>query len=450
MEATLLEILDARERRVKKQEQLRTQYQKPLLCFTMNIPGPEKWNRDVSIGFTVGKLLLEKQLEKIVYSESQYDTAGCAAYYVVDMPQEQVKQIAIDIEHTRQIGRLFDMDVLDADGRKIPREELGYPPRKCLICGEDARICGRSRAHGLEALQEKTRGLLCSARHYLAQAIADTACYALNQEVNTTPKPGLVDKNNCGAHKDMQLQHFLNSSRALHPYFVRFAETGLQTWQQEAVETFRRIRTVGMDAEKAMLQATGGVNTHKGAIFTMGLLCAAAGRIAPHQWRVDSLLAECAAMTCGIVAKDFNGITGENATTAGEKLYALYGITGVRGQAEAGFPAVRDVGLPIYHAAIHSGLSENHAGCITLLHLIANTDDTNLIHRSNRVRQLEISQQLHDLLKEDPFPPVHKIQQLDEAFIAENLSPGGSADLLAATYFVKFLCDIALGSEWPV
>lgn len=439
MEATMQEILDAREWRANSQKELLKQYQKPLLCFTMNIPGPEKWNRDIAAGFTVGNLLLRESLRGIVHYESKSDIAGCTAFYVVDLPAKQLKRIALEIENTDAIGRLFDMDVLDVDGSKISREELGFRPRRCLICREDARVCARSRAHGLEALREKCAELLAEAAQWLCEYIAVTAYFALNQEVNTTPKPGLVDKNNNGSHKDMGLRHFFMSANALRPFFYQMAEAGMKTREMDAKETFKRIRIIGIEAEKTMFSATGGINTHKGAIFSMGLLCAAAGRTSPAQWGGESLLNECARMAKGIVAEDFSGVNAENAKTAGEKIYAQYGITGVRGHAEAGFPAVRDVGLPIFKAAMQNSLSANHAGCITLLHLIANTDDTNLIHRSSRARQLEIRKEIKDYLNSNPYPTIESIYELDKRFIKENLSPGGSADLLAMVYFLSNL-----------
>lgn len=436
MEATIHEILNAREWRVKRQQELLHTYQKPLLSFTMNIPGPEKWNDDISVAFAVGNLLLRESLNKIVHYESHYDTAGCTAFYAVDIPAIHLKRIAMDVENMDSIGRLFDMDVLDAEGQKVDREKLGRSPRKCLICQEDARICARSRAHGLDALQAKTRALLTEAQQWLAEYIAANAYFALNQEVRTTPKPGLVDKNNQGAHKDMGLRHFFASANALRPFFYEFAMKGLETRFSNPKDTFTAIRAIGKKAEAAMYTATGGVNTHKGAIFSMGLLCASAGRIPPHLWHPEILLNICAEMAKGIVAEDFSGITTDTAKTSGEMLYAQYGITGVRGQAEAGFPAVLDVGLPAFKSALRNGCNINHAGCIALLHLIANTDDTNLIHRSSRSRQLEICEEMHALLEIDPYPSMDVIKDLDQKFIAENLSPGGSADLLAMTYFL--------------
>ena len=133
---------------------------------------------------------------------------------------------------------------------------------------------------------------------------------------------------------------------------------------------------------------------------------------------------------------DFAEVNERNAKTIGEQLYVTYGITGVRGQAEAGFPAVREIGLPVYQDALNHGSTANHAGAITLLHLIANIDDTSLIHRSSRERHLEVQKDLQKFLKKDPRPALDVIYALDQKFVAENLSPGGAADMLAMTYFL--------------
>lgn len=442
MEVTLQEILAAREQRAAKQHALLEQHNKPLLCFTMNIPGPKKYSRDISLGFSVGNWLLQDALSgrKILHKEICRESTGCEAYYVVDMPARQLKMLAVELEDVDPIGRLYDMDVLDTDSKKISREDMGLPRRKCLLCENDAAVCARSRTHSLEDLTDRTGFLLyLTARQWMTEYIAVRAYLALNQEFSTTPKPGLVDKNNRGAHTDMGIKHFFASANALRPYFCRFAEEGFLTRDLDPTETFAQIRSIGIEAEQAMYRATHGVNTHKGAIFTMGLACAAAGRLSPENWTAEKLLNQCAAMTQGLSQRDFAGITLENAKTAGEKIYAQYGITGVRGQAELGFPAVLEVGLPILRQGIKNGLSFNNAGCVTLLHLLAATDDTNLIHRSDRQTQLEIKQRLSRLLRENPFPDLQVIEELDKEFIEKNLSPGGSADLLALTYFLLFI-----------
>lgn len=442
MEVSLQEILDAREKRAQRQQALLSQFQKPLVCFTMNIPGPEKLNRDVAIGFFVGNQLLQQGLtgRRILHKEIFREHTDCEAFFVADLPAKELKQLAIEIEDTDPIGRLFDMDVIDTDGSHLTRESMGLPRRKCLLCDRDAVLCAGRRAHSVAQLQDRTGFLLyLTARQWMTEYVAVHAFLALNEEVTTTPKPGLVDRNNRGAHTDMGIKHFFASANALRPYFCRFAETGFLTRDDSPQETFDRIRPIGLEAEQAMLRATHGVNTHKGAIFSLGLLCAAAGRLSPENWTPERLLSECAAMAKGIAAKDFGDVTPENARTAGEKIYAAYGITGVRGQAEAGFPAVSEVGLPVLRQGLSKGLSLNDAGCITLLHLLAATDDTNLIHRSDRQTQQSVQHNIAALLQSDPFPALSVIEDLDRDFIRRNLSPGGSADLLAMTYFLYFL-----------
>lgn len=438
---SLAEILDAREARARRQEELLAAYQKPIVSFTMNIPGPVKLDRDVAIGFFVGCRLLRDSLAgKLLFAEEQYKDTGCEAFYVADLPARELKQLTIELEDEGSVGRLFDMDVLDTDGRKLSREELGYQRRGCLICTEDAAVCARSRAHSLTELRDRTDFLLyLAARQHLAEYIAVRAYLALIQEVKTTPKPGLVDQRNQGAHKDMDLRHFFASANSLRPYFCRFAEQGYLTRDLAPGEAFDKLRSIGIEAEKAMLAATRGANTHKGAIFTMGLLCAAAGRLSPDNWQAEKLLAEAGAIAAGVVEKDFAGITAENAKTAGEKLYVTQGITGIRGQAEKGFPAVRNVGLPILKKGLKQGLSLNDAGAAALLHLLTVAEDTNIINRSNLATLQAVQQQVKDLLQKDPFPDTKKIEALDEDFIRRNLSPGGTADLLAASYFLFFL-----------
>lgn len=189
-----------------------------------------------------------------------------------------------------------------------------------------------------------------------------------------------------------------------------------------------------------MLAATGGVNTHKGAIFSLGLLCAAAGRLGRAHWaEPERLLDECAAMTQGLSAADFAGLTPENARTTGQRLYLERGITGVRGEAEQGFPLVRGVGLPKLEAALEAGLSLNDAGCAALLALMAQNTDTNVIHRGGFAALEELRRTAAELLEAEPFPSAQALEMLDEAMIARRLSPGGSADLLALCFLLHLL-----------
>jgi holo-ACP synthase/triphosphoribosyl-dephospho-CoA synthase len=393
-------------------------------------------------GFRLGKELLEQQLSvfrvRVVHFEEISEKTGCEAFYILDCDALTAKKAAVTVEDHTRAGRLFDMDVLRPDGTKVERRELGLEGRKCLLCGNPAQNCARSRAHTVAQLQGRTTELLEEAlKEHRSQAIGELATRALLYEVAATPKPGLVDRENSGSHRDMDFFTFQASAAALWPYFARCAAIGMETRELTPGEAFRKLRGPGLVAEGQMLRSTGGVNTHKGAIFSLGILCAAAGRL--DEGDPDRILAECARMTAGLTTSDFAGLTPENAKTMGQKLYLRHGITGIRGQAEAGFPAVRDIGLPKLEAGLARGLDLNDAGCAALLAMLTETADTNLIARSDYETQQRIAREIRVLLETEPFPDPQRLRELDRVFVEKNLSPGGTADLLALTYFLYFL-----------
>ena len=443
-QVSLMEMLDARERRVQHQQMLLQQYHKPLICFTMNICGPIKDSPLIRRGFERGRQLLRQQFLRAkltpIYQDVSREVTGCEAFYVLDADPLAIKKFTTDVEDATPLGRLFDMDVICPDGRKVNREELHLPGRRCLICGGPAKVCSSRRVHTVAELQEKTTAILTEARNNQDTAdAARQAVRALLYEVTTTPKPGLVDRRNSGSHRDMDVFTFMDSAAALYPYFESCARTGRETAAQPAPETFKALRPLGCEAEGEMLEATGGVNTHKGAVFSVGIVCAALGRLDRALWSDPArVLAEVSAMTAGLTAGDFEGVTAENATTAGQKLYVQYGITGVRGQVEAGLPAVLNVGLPALEAGRAMGYDFDRAGGGALLAILVHSTDTNIIARSSRERQLALTGELKALLTKTPYPDKAALAALDDRFIAENLSPGGSADLLALTYLLYF------------
>lgn len=445
MEVTLMEMLEARERRAARQRALLDAYGHTMVCFTMNIAGPIKNSPSILRGFLLGKQLLEDQLRvtgtRVLYHEQIQEKTGNEAIYLLDREPLAVKAVTVEIEDQSPLGRLFDMDVLRPDGRKVDRQELGLSGRRCLICGGPAQACARSRTHTVAQLQEKTQAVLAAAiREADSKTIARLACQALLYEVATTPKPGLVDRANSGSHRDMDFFTFQASAAALWPYFARCCEIGMDTHSLPPEETFSRLRVPGKLAEGDMLRATAGVNTHKGAIFSMGILCGALGRLERQQRRCpERVLAECAAMTKGLTARDYAGLTPETAKTAGQRLYLRYGITGVRGQAEAGFPAVLNIGLPRLEEGLALGKSINEAGCAALIAMLAATVDTNMIHRGGYEAQQQAAGELSALLNREPFPRRETLLALDADYIERNLSPGGTADLLALAYMLHFL-----------
>ena len=451
MEVSLTEMLEAREKRAWQQREL-LRRGRTMICFTMNIAGPIKNSPLIGSGYDLGKRLLLGQLDVAGVAVSDFEEVrektGNECILLVDAEPLTVKAITAELEDYAPIGRLFDMDVLRPDGSKVERQELGLPGRKCLLCGESAQVCARSRKHSVAELQAKTREILQEAvDEWDSREAARLACQALLYEVAITPKPGLEDRENIGSHRDMDFFTFQASAAALQPYFAQCVRIGRQGGAPE--ETLRALRLPGKLAEAEMRRATVGVNTHKGAIFSMGILCGALGRLDRESWgNPDRILDECAAMAKGIVSEDYRDLTPETAKTAGQKLYLRYGITGVRGQAEAGFPAVREAGLPTLEAALSAGKNINEASCAALLALLVHTADTNMIHRGGFDGMQQATLEVREILDRENFPSRETLESLDKRFIEKNLSPGGSADLLALTLFLHFLRETAHMSEF--
>lgn len=440
-EVALPEMLAVRERRAARQRELLELHRLALVSFTMNIAGPVKNGPLIRRGFHLGRRLLLEQLERMgaacVFREEWDEAAGCEGFYVVDADPAALKELACALEDGTDAGRLFDMDVLAPDGEKLDRPL----PRRCLICGGPAKACARSRAHSVSELQAKTGEILEAALRRLdAETAARLAVQALLYEVCVTPKPGLVDRANSGSHSDMDIYTFQRSAAALWPYFFRCAETGRDTAARPPRETFAALRWPGKLAEGGMYAATGGANTHKGAVFSMGLVCGALGRLDRPAWRnPERVLAETSAMTAGTAERELSVPPESGPQTAGQRFYRQYGVTGVRGQAEAGFPAVRRYGLPVLERGLAGGKSADEAGAAALLAILAHTDDTNMIARGGLEAQRETAAALDALLQKEPYPGVEALRRLDRAFIERNLSPGGSADLLALCWMLHFL-----------
>ena len=434
-EVTLIEILEAREKRVLIQKEMLSEHRVPLICFTMNIAGPIKVSPLIERAFSEGLMQLEKAIpkSKVLAFKREICNTGCEAFLSVDMDAVAIKRICVDIEEGSPLGRLFDMDVLDTSGNKLEREN----ERGCIICGKKGRSCSAGRLHSVEELQKATTTVI---HKYFEQKdreeISSLATESLVDEARTTPKPGLVDGRNSGSHKDMNIVTFIKSANALKSYFCECVKIGQETKELSPEEVFSRLRETGIKAEKTMLEATGGVNTHKGAIYSLGVICGAVGRL----WKAENpiadtekILSECKSLVKESTKKDFEKI---DSSTAGGRLYLEHGLLGIRGEVADGFPSVTKISLPVYEKALKDGLLQNDAGAISLLHLISNIVDTNLYKRGGMEGIEYAKNSARALLSKSTYPSRSEIEALDDDFIKKNLSPGGCADLLAVTYFL--------------
>ena len=443
-EVSLTEMLEARETRVFRQQALTKRYALPVISFSLNIAGPVKNGPVIRRTFREGLSRLSDALQaarvNVTHQEQVDQVTGCEAILVVQSEAREIKRLCVGLEDEDGLGRLFDMDVLDSDGNKLDRESLGHPPRPCLVCGKAGKGCASRRLHTVEELQGTTRKIMGD---FFAQkdgeVVAGQAVRALLYEVCTTPKPGLVDRSNSGSHQDMDVFTFVDSAAALLPYFRKAVSIGQNTAGRPPGEAFFRLRRAGLEAERAMFAATGGINAHKGAIFSLGTVCASAGRLWTPEvpWApADRILEECAAVSREAVEADFAALRTQTAQTRGQQFFLEYGLRGIRGELAGGLPAVRDVGLPALERALEAGASLEEAGASALIRLIADVADTNLIARGGREGQkwaAETASQMNGTVLDRK-----SLETLDQEFIRRNLSPGGCADLLAITYFLHF------------
>ena len=399
----------------------------------MNIAGPYKTDDCIEACFFIGlrKLLGKLYLEKKVplFKDVLFLETGPEAFICVDCDKENLKEWAVEIEDSDRLGRLFDIDIIGVDGNKVDRKQ----ERSCLLCSNSAKICSSRRIHSLESIQDETNKIVRQAfsKDFTAY-VSSLAVKALLYEVSATPKPGLVDRNNSGSHKDMDFYTFIRGSVSLFSYFSKAFELGSSV--KDCKVCFEKLKALGKIAEDELFFSTDGVNTHKGAVFTIGMLVCAAGIAGVRNWNNPELICSlCAKMAEGLVQKEL--IECKISNTNGEKVFHSLKITGIRGEMEKGLPSVYN-GLILLEKLISAGKTEDEASAFVLLQIITCIRDTCLISRGGESLETDVKQKAKDILGTQNFD---RVKELDAYCIDRNLSPGGSADLLSACWFLYFL-----------
>lgn len=256
------------------------------------------------------------------------------------------------------------------------------------------------------------------------------AVASLHAELACAPKPGLVTPFDRGSHDDMDAGTFLRSLFTLRNYFTAMASAGADD------APFAALRAHGLAAESAMLRATGGINTHRGAIFSLGLLVASAARCRRQQGHAPPAAQVCLGVQHW--ADDFAAAP-LDASSPGQRARLRHGVAGVREQAAAGYPLLRELAVPTLRHALHLGLARDAAMCQTLMQLVAQVDDLNLLHRGGADGLAWAQRQARSFLEGGgAFAPgwQARLHALGPGFVARRLSPGGSADLLACAWFL--------------
>lgn len=273
------------------------------------------------------------------------------------------------------------------------------------------------------------------------EVLADLAVCALVDEAELTPKPALVDRRGSGVHDDMDLGMLCRSAHALRPTLAALAARADGRVPSQRLR--EELAAIGRQGEREMLAVTGGVNTHRGAIWTLGLLTAAAS-MAPLDADPASI-----ATLAGRVAI-FPDRYSPCETSHGSLVKRRYGVSGARGEARRGFPHVVGTALPTLRAARAAGRSEQSARLDTLIALIVHVDDTCLLHRGGHAALQDAQTGARAVLAAGGSATVagrHALRLLEAALLRHNASPGGSADLLAGALLLDSLDNAAHGGE---
>ena len=350
-------------------------------------------------------------------------------YFLKQLSDAADTQMLLDID-------IFRRHIAPALGATV--RFVGSEPNDALTCRYNellqqqlpaVKVIERKRQDGTAISASLVRKALAEGRFAEAAALvppttipyllAHLACNALQQELDTTPKPGLVDQHDSGAHADMDYRLMQRSIHALRPYFVKLAQTSLQ-----GNTDYATISAIGIEAERAMLAATHGVNTHRGALFSMGLAVVQGSKMTKCQSNKASDL------QAGIIrlANQFP----DTRDTHGSRAVSQYHAKGALAMAREGYEQLFTDWLPLLRNLKDQG--DPYAHHKTLLRIMSQIDDTNILHRRGAEVAQQVKTEAARLLAD--FSP-EQLETMNRRFIAENISPGGAADMLALTIFIQ-------------
>ena len=465
-EVTVEEMALCREARSARQKELIREHGLPVISFTLNIAGPVKYSPAIETCFNIGVSELKAALARFnaspAFEEYKVESTGCEALFVIrGISAKLIKAVAVKVEDGMSFARLFDIDVIDRDMKKLERPR----PRKCLICDNAAVSCARSRAHTVEELQKKTGELL---REAIAYSAGVAAYRALLDEVYATPKAGLVDMNNNGANADMSVPLFEASADALRPYFYLMAYNAADTEHPESghgigceedehincadcpshescglehgASLMTRLTLLGVEAETRMKEATGGVNTHKGAIFCLGLLVSAYAKLTaegrPRQ-PLD-MIAEAKRMAA---LRPLPG-RGTHGADMRERFGSEGAVFGADAEARAGFPAAVNAYRRILGFKL-MGFDENACHALALIGIMAELYDTNAYSRAGSEGAEYVRKRAAEINALPLSKRLPEVVEFDRELIERNINCGGCADMLAAAIFLDRLNEYA-------
>ncbi|MDF9866628.1 holo-ACP synthase/triphosphoribosyl-dephospho-CoA synthase [Bacilli bacterium PM5-3] len=402
-----MKILEQREQRAFFQNKLLQNYHKTLIVIKANYPSANKNNLLTSYLTCKFFYKLKKDVTLINYFVTSTNE-GLIFYLIVDDSIENAKKIAINYENS-ELGRLVDIDVYSKQ-KQLSRADLGIASRKCFICNDDAKICVRSQKHSVEELIEYFNNIVIADIFTKNEVYGNLVLYGLINELNKPYGFGCVGINTKGSHQDMDMKTFLNSIEVLSNKFNDLNEIDLTS--------FLELREIGKVIENDMFKATMNVNTHKGAIFSLLLILAGLSTSLNY----DEVVSEIKKLTSNIL-DDFKNDSIDK--SFGMKLYQEHKITGVRGYAYNGYEILFNDFEPYYESTNND--------IYTYLYIIHNLEDTTIIKRGSYDILIDLQDRAYKAILDIDY------ENFNDYCLENNLSCGGSADMLACMYIVNLV-----------
>ena len=366
-------------------------------------------------------------------SDYQISNTTFPTYFLKEITDATDTQISLDLDlFSKHIAPALNIKkrFIGTEPKDILTNRYNYLiksilPEKCIEVIEVDRLQNKSNAI-ISATSVRER-LSSFDFHGAKQLVYPTtipfllsylAVQSIKAELDTTPKPGLVDKADNGAHSDMDYNLMMKSIYSLHPYFTKLS---CLAYNKDVID-IDKIKIIGIEAEKQMLFTTNGVNTYKGALFSMGLVLYAASYLCQQRDKVQEQQLQ---KTIKLLSTKFS----QPDDTHGKKVIEKHNIKGALNSAIDGYTLLFDEWLPFYR----KHRNEEYSLIKLLLFIMTNLDDTNIYYRKGEEVVAHVKQQAQEIL--DDFS-IDRVEKLNREFVKENISPGGAADMLSLTLFI--------------
>lgn len=427
MQKDLLQlVLEQKEKRFNARLEYENIYKTPVICFSLNLPYMYKIANISEVKelflFGINEVL---SLENIINYSVNLDELFCL--FAINDEALNIKKLTISLENKYNFSRLFDFDVY-FNNETIKLRNAG---RKCFLCDELAIVCQRNNTHTKSSIYKKLDELFddfyvqISLNKASKNDFSSKALRALLYEVSLTPKLGLVEIPNSNSHKDMDFFTFIDSASELKWYFDSFYTLAKLSKRND----FIRLKKLGQIAEKAMFEVTNNINTHKGALFLFAIMIFACSK-SENELSLENISKITKELCVNLCQNELNN----NLNSIGGICFQRFGIKGVRDEVEQGF-------LNTFKAYEFFLKQSKYKELRTLFYITSIIDDTSLLKRCNydidKYNKIKNTCKKLSLRKDKNYIKI--IKKLNYIYVKDNLSFGGSADILSLVLFIDLL-----------